>query len=105
MSVEVRRRAAENAFQKARDSGQPVEKDDRFHAWIEDWIAGDIEMSEVARHYRSLVRERASKRSVPAGPPMENTQDNRGIHQPENPFDLETEVDRLSAEDLESPKA
>lgn len=47
MSVEVRRKAAENAFLRAQAADRSVEQDESFHAWIEEWIAGQIEMPEV----------------------------------------------------------
>jgi hypothetical protein len=72
MSVEVRRRAAEHAFRRARESGRPIEQDELFHGWINDWINGDLEMSEVARRYRTLVRERSElRRSCTPSPATE----------------------------------
>lgn len=101
MSVEVRRRAAESAFRRAREAGHAVEQDDRFHAWVEEWIAGHIDMPEVARRYRSLVRERSAMRRVSAAanniPDVSQTET-------EQPFDLETEINRLMDEDERSPR-
>ncbi|WP_436083520.1 hypothetical protein [Pararhizobium sp. LjRoot235] len=104
MSAETRRRAAENAFQRAHEAGHAVEQDDRFHAWIEEWIAGHIEMPEVARRYRSLLSERSAKRQVRAAAPVvENIQDPSGP-ETEQPFDLETEINQLMIEDQHTPK-
>lgn len=105
MSVEIRRRAAENAFQRAREAGHTIEEDDRFHAWIEEWISGQIEMTEVARRYRVLLSERFALRQVrSAAPVVENTQD-PSVPEANQPFDLETEIDRLMVEDQQSSKA
>ncbi|MCV9966965.1 hypothetical protein OIU34_34575 [Pararhizobium sp. BT-229] len=104
MSVEVRRRAAENAFQRAREAGHAVEQDDRFHAWIEEWIAGQIEMPEVSKRYRSLLSERsAMRRAVAAAPNAENIQD-PGRPEAEQPFDLETEIKLMMDEDERTAK-
>jgi hypothetical protein len=101
MSAEVRRRAAENAFRRARQAGHVVEQDDRFQAWIEEWIAGHITMSEVATHYRALVSKRSAARrdrivlpatEAPAQIPKTSAAE------AEHPFDLETEINRLMAE-------
>jgi len=99
MSVEIRRRAAENAFQRAREAGHAVEQDDRFLAWIEEWIAGQIEMTEVAKRYRSLLSERSALRQVrAAAAAVDNIQD-PSAPEAEQPFDLETEINRLMVED------
>lgn len=104
MSAETRRRAAENAFQRAREAGQAVEQDDRFHAWIEEWIAGHVEMPEVSRRYRSLLSERSAMRQLrTTAPVVENDQDRSG-QEAEQRFDLETEINRLMVEDRQTPK-
>lgn len=104
MSTEVRRRAAENAFRRAREAGHPVEQDDRFHAWIEEWIAGDIEMPEVAKRYRSLLSDRfAMRRAQTAAPAREDAPAPAGP-EAEQPFDLETEINQLMDEDERTPK-
>lgn len=102
MSAEIRRRAAQSAFQRAQQAGHVIEQDDRFHAWIEDWICGEMTMPEVAMRYRALVTERsAARRAGPASHVSETpqlTQEASGI-EAEEPFDLETEIHRLMAED------
>ncbi len=104
MSAETRRRAAENAFQRAREAGHAVEQDERFHAWIEEWIAGDIEMPEVARRYRSLLSERFSVRHVPATTPVVEKIQDASIPEADPPFDLEAEINQLMVEGEEAPK-
>ncbi len=103
MSAETRRRAAENAFQRAREAGHAVEQDEHFHAWIEEWIAGHIEMPEVARRYRALLSERFAVRHVQAATPIEKIQDTR-IPEAEPSFDLEAEINQLMVEDQEASK-
>jgi hypothetical protein len=102
MSAEVRRRAAENAFQRAQQAGHVIEQDNRFHAWIEEWISGQMTMPEVAMRYRALVIERSAVRragtNLQVSETSQQTQTAGGM-EPEQPFDLETEINRLMAED------
>lgn len=102
MSAEVRRRAAANAFQRAQQAGHVIERDQRFHAWIEEWISGQLTMPEVAMRYRALVIERSAARRAGTDPQgyktSQQTQAAGGM-EPEQPFDLETEINRLMAED------
>ncbi|CAN7637557.1 hypothetical protein [Pararhizobium sp. LjRoot238] len=104
MSVEIRRRAAENAFRRAREAGHAVEQDDRFHAWIEEWIVGQIEMPEVAKRYRSLLSERSALRHVRAAAPAGDNVQDPSVPEAEQPFDLETEINRLMVEDQQASK-
>jgi hypothetical protein len=105
MSAEVRRKAAENAFQRAREAGHAVEQDDRFHAWIEEWIAGHIDMPEVARRYRSLVRERSAAHRVSAAAAIAAEHiPNTDEPATAQPLDLETEINRLMDEGGRTPK-
>lgn len=41
-------------------AGFPVERDPRFLAWIEDWIAGEITMPEVQRRYADWMSTRGA---------------------------------------------
>lgn len=101
MTIEIRRRAAEKAFQKAQERGQPIEQDERFRGWIEEWIAGDIEMSEVATRYRGLVAELAElkHRSPLSGPEMSREVVND--EKKETDFDLESEINRMMEEETQ----
>ncbi|WP_261339058.1 hypothetical protein [Rhizobium leguminosarum] len=58
---EQRRLAAQKAFDRIRRAGLPTEEDPRFLAWIEQWVAGEIEMPEVRERYLGLLRERVSE--------------------------------------------
>jgi hypothetical protein len=102
MSAEVRRRAAQNALQRAQQAGHVIEQDHRFHTWIEEWISGDMTMPEVAMRYRALVSERSAARRegiLPHAPEtLQQSQKISGV-EAERPFDLETEINRLMAED------
>jgi hypothetical protein len=60
MMNERRRLAAQKALDRIRRAGLPMEEDPRFLAWIEQWIAGEIEMPDVRERYLGLLRERAS---------------------------------------------
>ncbi|MBX4898865.1 hypothetical protein HJA81_27445 [Rhizobium bangladeshense] len=59
MMSEQRRLAAQKAFDRVRRAGLTMEEDPRFLAWIEQWIAGEIDMREVRERYLGLLRERA----------------------------------------------
>lgn len=41
-------------------AGFPVERDPRFLAWIEAWIAGEITMPEVQRRYANWMSTRGA---------------------------------------------
>ncbi|TXI02857.1 MAG: hypothetical protein E6Q76_14930 [Rhizobium sp.] len=58
MMNERRRLAAQKAFDRIRQAGLSMEEDPRFLAWIEQWVAGEIEMSEVRERYLGLLRAR-----------------------------------------------
>ena len=62
MSIEFRCKAAANAFLRAREAGRPIESHSDFLSWIEQWIAGEIEVSEVANRYRGLLAQRGDVR-------------------------------------------
>lgn len=98
VSVEVRRRAAEKVFERAARSGRSIDQDPRFHGWIDEWIAGNIEMSEVARRYSTLLGERAETRKAQATSASVGT-DQQGLDPSMDIFDLETEISRSMAED------
>jgi hypothetical protein len=48
---ETRRARWEHIVDKHRRAGLPVEQAPIFLGWIEDWIAGSIEMSQVQQRY------------------------------------------------------
>lgn len=98
MSVEVRWRAAEKVFQRAAQSDRPIDHVPRLHRWIDECIAGDIEMPEVARRYRALLSQRAETRRTPATSSFVET-DQQGLDLNLHLFYLETEINRsLAAE-------
>lgn len=96
MSIEIRRKAAANAFLRAREAGRPIEDHPDFLSWIEQWIEGEIEISEVAYRYRGLVAQRGDARqsrtpSLAADTPRDGDQD-----QPKPSVShLKTEIDNL----------
>ncbi|WP_245277391.1 hypothetical protein [Rhizobium leguminosarum] len=61
MKSEQRRLAAQKTFDRLRRAGLPTEEDPRFLVWIEQWIAGEIEMQEVRERYLGFLREQASE--------------------------------------------
>ena len=62
MSAETRRRAAENAFQRAREAGHAVEQDEHFHAWTQ---------SEQFRAAHAKAGENRGKVEYLSGPHFE----------------------------------
>ncbi len=54
----IRRNAATNAFLRAREAGRPIENHHDFLHRIQQWVEGEIEMSEVAYRYRSPLEKR-----------------------------------------------
>lgn len=57
-------------------------------------------MAEVARRYRALVRERGELRlSRAPSPDVETPQDGDGDNRAHDPFGLETEINRMMAEE------
>ncbi|WP_075292970.1 hypothetical protein [Pararhizobium arenae] len=55
-TAEERRARWEHSVSKKQTAGFQVERDPQFLAWIEEWIAGDITMSEVQQRYAGLIR-------------------------------------------------
>lgn len=58
MTPEARRALVERIFDRTRQSGQTIEDDPLFLGWIEDWIAGDIEIAELREKYRDFLLSR-----------------------------------------------
>jgi hypothetical protein len=61
---EQRRAAAEKVFERATLSGMPIEDDQRFIAWIDEWIAGDLTMAQVSQRYGQLLEARRKARKM-----------------------------------------
>lgn len=53
-----RRRRWHASIAAKQAAGLPIEQDERFLIWIEEWIEGEISMSEVQRRYASLLAGR-----------------------------------------------
>ncbi|MBE0562548.1 MAG: hypothetical protein IH622_17215 [Ochrobactrum anthropi] len=64
MKNEQRRNIAERVFERIRSAGFPMETDPRFLAWIEQWIAGEIEMPQFRQNYLQLLVERVSQQKL-----------------------------------------
>lgn len=73
MMIEHRRLAAQKALDRIRNAELPLEQDPRFLMWIEQWIAGELEMADVRQRYAALLRERASDRETSASAPIDET--------------------------------
>ena len=71
MTIEHRRLAAQKAFDRIRNAELPLEQDPRFLTWIEQWIAGELEMADIRQRYAALLRERASSREASASAPID----------------------------------
>lgn len=75
MITEHRRLAVQKAFNRIRNAQLPLEQDPRFLIWIEQWIAGELEIADVRQRYAALLRERASGRETPTSGPAEEAHD------------------------------
>jgi hypothetical protein len=42
----------------------PIEDDQRFIAWIDEWIAGDLTMAQVSQRYGQLLEARRKARKM-----------------------------------------
>ncbi|MCS4088689.1 hypothetical protein [Rhizobium sp. BK176] len=62
MTVERRRALVERIFGAATERGVEVDTDPLFRSWIEEWIAGEIDMDELRRRYADLRRLRYQER-------------------------------------------
>lgn len=62
MTVERRRALIERIFAKAEQNGRPVEGDPRFRAWVDQWVAYEIDLDELKRRYGELLRLRSEER-------------------------------------------
>lgn len=60
MTPEARRALVDRIFDKARANGHTIEDDPLFMGWIENWIAGDIEIAELREKYRDFLISRHS---------------------------------------------
>lgn len=58
MSIETRRRIADEVMGRMRGRGFPVDEDGDFTQLIGRWVDGEIPMSECHRHYLARLRER-----------------------------------------------
>ncbi|MDP9838521.1 hypothetical protein J2T09_003289 [Neorhizobium huautlense] len=63
MKPEARRALVERIFDKARENGQTIEDDPLFISWIEEWIAGDIEIAELREKYRGFLASHGQSKS------------------------------------------
>ncbi|MEZ2128117.1 MULTISPECIES: hypothetical protein [unclassified Sinorhizobium] len=75
MIIEHRRLAMQKALDRIRNAELPLEQDPRFLRWIEQWIAGELEMADIRQLYAALLRERSSGRVTSASAPIEEADD------------------------------
>ena len=98
-SIEIRRKAAANAFLRARDAGRPIEDHPEFLSWIELWIAGEIGMSDVASRYRRLLAQRGDVRRSRTTAMADDASHDSQPQSEQSVVDLETEISRLVFKD------
>lgn len=58
---EKRRLIFEQVRLKAASRGLPIDDSAEFLVWVEQWIAGDYEMSELRSRYNDLTARRAQR--------------------------------------------
>jgi hypothetical protein len=78
MNSEKRRLTAERVFERIRQAGLPMETDSRFLRWIEQWIAGEMEMPEIRQNYLQLLQERASEQRLRSTKTLSSSQEHGG---------------------------
>ncbi|WP_119945143.1 hypothetical protein [Neorhizobium sp. NCHU2750] len=52
---------------KAMSRGTPIDDDAEFLAWVELWISGEYEMSDLRSRYNDLVARRTPRSKSAAG--------------------------------------
>jgi hypothetical protein len=52
---------------KAMSRGMPIDDDPRFLAWVELWISGEYEMSDLRSRYNDLATRRTQRSKSVAG--------------------------------------
>lgn len=52
---------------KAMSRGMPIDNDPKFLAWVELWISGEYDMSELRSRYNDLAIRRAHRSKSAAG--------------------------------------
>jgi hypothetical protein len=52
---------------KAMSRGTPIDDDPEFLAWVELWISGEYEISDLRSRYNDLVAHRAQRSKSAAG--------------------------------------
>jgi hypothetical protein len=59
MSIDARRRIADQVLVRMRDRGFTLDHDAELVALINRWVAGELEMDECYRQYLALVQSRS----------------------------------------------
>ena len=59
MSIDARRRVADQVLVRMRDRGFPLDHDSELVGLIDRWVAGEMEMDECYRQYLALVQSRS----------------------------------------------
>ncbi|MCV9964386.1 hypothetical protein OIU34_21085 [Pararhizobium sp. BT-229] len=62
MTVERRRALVERIVAQSAQRGQPIDDDPKFMAWVEEWVAGEIDVPELRRRYGELLKARHEER-------------------------------------------
>jgi hypothetical protein len=58
MSIDARRRVADQVLVRMRDRGFPLDHDTELVGLIDRWAAGEMEMDECYRQYLALIQGR-----------------------------------------------
>jgi hypothetical protein len=86
MSMQTRRRIAEEVMARMRDRGFPIEEERDFTQLIGRWVDGEIPMSDCHRHYLAVLRQRSERPQAPAAPAPQI--DLGGMTEPERNWDM-----------------
>ena len=71
MDSERRRAIYEKVRERVAATGVPMEEDPGFSGWVEEWIADEIDLTELKRRYGELLLERKRRRALRRNGPGE----------------------------------
>jgi hypothetical protein len=90
MQSDHRREVIERIFTEAEARGTPVDGDLAFRGWVEEWIVGAIDVTELRRRYAELCGNRLIEKRARRAEPVRHEQ-TIGV-----PDDLLSEIKRLT---------
>jgi hypothetical protein len=62
MTKERRRLLVDKLVAQTAEKGTPIDGDAVFMGWVEEWIAGELDVPELRRRYAELIKARNNER-------------------------------------------